>query len=364
MFSTLLWRKVCVFAWLVCHNHFTSGLEFTPLSQPHDTLSLTQRDSSRPNASCPVDGHVACGNGTPDYFCCSSDTTCMVLASSTTALCCPKSASCNAITTITCDITKQDVVENPGSVIHTTKLSESLPKCGKQCCPFGYKCRGGSACVLDEDEDTRSTTSTNTIVTRTKSNLVSTTSGSSLANTSAAEATETATTVAERLPASRTPSATGVQQIPTPSTTAPSVSETPAATNSEKTTSGGVIAGTTVAAVASVAGLTCLLWLKRRSISEKVGSAKFPRPWQQLGQNNSDQDVALPRYNSPPPAYAVQQRPPTKQYTFKHYSPESIGADQPVELPATPVSFSMWNPRSPRSPRRPRSRFEPYRRPE
>ncbi|KAF9881019.1 hypothetical protein CkaCkLH20_01169 [Colletotrichum karsti] len=286
----------------------------------------------------------------------------MVVASNTTALCCPKGASCEAISTIICDITAQDVVENPDSPIHTTKLDESLPKCGKQCCPFGYKCRGGSACVLDKDEEPGSTASTSTVVTRTKTAVVSTSPGS---ETTATGAAETATTTADRLPASNVPSVSRSQDIPTPSTTAPPANEASANASSEKSTSGGVIAGTTVAAVASVAVLTCLLWFKRRAISEKVASAKFPRPWQQLRENHSEQDMPLPRYNSPPPAYNMATKPHTQQYAFKHYSPDSVGSEPPVELPATPVSFSVWNPRSPREARQPRrSHYEPYRRPE
>ncbi|KAF6823008.1 GPI transamidase component pig-S/T [Colletotrichum musicola] len=355
------WRKVCVFAWLLCHDGFVYGLQVNPLlsssfNSSQDTIeSLMQRASLRPNASCPVKGYNACSNGTPDYFCCPSDTTCVIAAAGTTALCCPKGASCDVITTIICDVAAQDVVKNPDSPIHTTKLDESLPVCGQKCCPFGYKCRGGSACVMDEGESRTSSSSSSTpkiIATGTRPFVIAT-------------ATTTSTSVVG-LPASTTTSTSTIRESSTPAT---SQTPPPAVTSSETstTTPGSVIAGTTVAAVASVAGLTCLLWFKRRSISEKVG-----RPWQQLrgdGGHHSDQDVSLPRYSSPPPAYKnAETKPPLPQrHTFfKHYSPESVGSNPPVELPATPVSFSAWNPRSPRMEGRAakvRSHFEPYRRP-
>ncbi|OLN82113.1 hypothetical protein CCHL11_07658 [Colletotrichum chlorophyti] len=273
-----------------------------------------------------------------DYFCCPSDTTCMVLASNTTALCCPRGSSCDTISPIICDMAAQDVVENPSSPIHTTNLDESLPSCGGRCCPFGYVCQDDSACVLDQEAQTPS---------RTVSDVTKTTSAP----------TQMAT--ADGRPAVSTPT---TQETSTPSSTAPAETEPPAASPGNSKTN-GIIAGTTVAAVASVAGLTCLLWLKRRSISEKVGCARFPRPWQQL-RGQQQPDGPLPRYASPPPAYTMEMKqPPLNQYAFKHYSPESVGNTVPVELPATPVSFSTWIVRNEGEPRRPRTHYEPYRRP-
>ncbi|GKT40867.1 uncharacterized protein ColSpa_01048 [Colletotrichum spaethianum] len=286
-----------------------------------------------------------------DYFCCPSDTTCLVLAEKTTALCCPKGASCDIISPIICDITAQDVVENPTSPIHTTKLKEALPSCGSRCCPFGYTCRGGSACVLNQEQKSQ-----------TSSSVLPTTSTKTTTSETQATTQAVISTSSESIPAAPTPSASQGQEPSAPSATVPA--ETPAAaTSTGNSTSGGIIAGTTVAAVASVAGLTCLLWLKRRSISEKVGSVRFPRPWQQLREQSSEQDVSLPRYNSPPPAYTIEMKAPPKHTAFRHYSPESVGDVVPVELPATPVSFSVWTVRTEGEARRPRSHYEPYRRP-
>ncbi|KAK1984234.1 hypothetical protein LZ30DRAFT_586615 [Colletotrichum cereale] len=354
MVSESGWRRLCVVAWLLCHRHVVWGVEVIPQSpitlETHETRRLIPR-ALRPNASCPVKGYNACGSGMADYFCCPSDTTCLVLAENTTALCCPKGASCDVISPIICDITAQDVVENPTSPIHTTKLKESLPSCGSRCCPFGYTCQGGSACVLDQEQKSHASTSVSP-TTSTKT----TTSGT---QTSTHAATPTPS---ESVPGAPTPSASLGQEPSAPSVTVPT--ETPAAaTPAANSTPGGIIAGTTVAAVASVALLTCLLWLKRRSISEKVGSVRFPRPWQQLREQGSEQDVSLPRYNSPPPAYTIEMKAPSKQPTFRHYSPESVGDIVPVELPATPVSFSVWNVRVEGQSRRPRTHYEPYRRP-
>ncbi|KAK2019732.1 hypothetical protein LZ32DRAFT_653137 [Colletotrichum eremochloae] len=170
-------------------------------------------------------------------------------------------------------------------------------------------------------------------------------------------------TPSESVPGAPTSSASLGREPSTPSATVPT--ETPAAaTSAGNSTPGGIIAGTAVAAVASVALLTCLLWLKRRSISEKVGSVRrFPRTWQQLREQGSEQDASLPRYNSPPPAYTIEMKYPLKDPAFRHYSPESVGDIVPVELPATPVSFSVWNVREEGEARRPRTHYEPYRRP-
>ncbi|KAK6219954.1 hypothetical protein QIS74_05456 [Colletotrichum tabaci] len=257
-----------------------------------------------------------------DYFCCPSDTTCLVLAEKTTALCCPEGASCDTISPIICDITAQDIIKNPASPIHTTKLMESLPSCGNQ--------RFGLAYDKDKDRDTK--------------------------NADRDAGSNDYNTLRE--------GSRGVAAISQPG---PGASNTLARWTIRDDTRCSRLHRkcTTVAAVASVAGLTCLLWLKRRSISEKVAAVRFLRPWQQLREQGSEQDVALPRYNSPPPAYTMEMKAPPKHShsAFRHYSPESIGDTVPVELPATPVSFSVWNVRPEGEARRPRSHYEPYRRP-
>ncbi|EFQ29802.1 uncharacterized protein GLRG_04946 [Colletotrichum graminicola M1.001] len=250
-----------------------------------------------------------------DYFCCPSDTTCLVLAENTTALCCPKGASCDVISPIICDITAQNVIENPTSPIHTTKLKESLPSCG------------------------------NTEVSHQHASLAHNEHKDHDVGNANGNPGNDVDTFRER--------SRGIETISQPG---PGAFNTPG--------HGGIIAGTTVAAVASAALLTCLLWLKRRSISEKVGSVRwFPRPWQQLRERGSEQDVSLPRYNSPPPAYTIEMKPPFKHTAFRHYSPDSVGDIVPVELPATPVSFSVWYVREEGEVRRPRTHYEPYRRP-
>ncbi|OHF02872.1 hypothetical protein CORC01_01973 [Colletotrichum orchidophilum] len=356
MASTGSWKRLCICGWLLCNRHLVSALKIIPrspsASQLHNVShQLTPRATSLADASCPVEGYTTCGNGMADYFCCPIDTTCMILAERTTVLCCPKGSSCDILAPITCDVSLQDVVRNPTSPIHTTRLKQSLPQCGSSCCPFGYTCRADSVCFWDVDPEGPQTTSTSVSSTKT------------IATSAMPTLTQEATaTTVETIPAaSSTPSATLGHESPTPSA---------ATSPSETETRGGIIAGTTIAAIASVAGLTCLVWFKRRSISESVvGPAEFlTRPWQQLREHNSEQDVSLPRYTSPPPAYAVKMKPPlTKQFTWKHYSPDSVGRDGsvsvPVELPATPVSFSQWLVREEGEATRPRSHYEPYRRP-
>ena len=88
----------------------------------------------------------------PADFCCSSDSTCISLDSSSSALCCPKGADCSKIQPISCTLGFQDVSGRPDAAIKTTRLTDTLPACGSDtCCPFGYSCDRGSQCVINKD---------------------------------------------------------------------------------------------------------------------------------------------------------------------------------------------------------------------
>ena len=99
---------------------------------------LQQRDSTCPNStfsSCTsIDSHL------PSDFCCPATDVCISLDSSSSALCCPSGADCTTIEPITCSIDQQNVTLHPAESVMTTKLDSSLPKCGSNCCPFGYTC--------------------------------------------------------------------------------------------------------------------------------------------------------------------------------------------------------------------------------
>ena len=87
----------------------------------------------------------------PSDFCCSADSTCISLDSSSSALCCPKGADCSKIQPISCELSFQDVSGRPDAAIKTTRLDEKLATCGSNtCCPFGYTCDNNSQCVIDK----------------------------------------------------------------------------------------------------------------------------------------------------------------------------------------------------------------------
>lgn len=90
--------------------------------------------------------------GFPDNFCCKPGTSCISLAGNTTILCCPDGNDCAVIAPIVCNVQLQDAATNPQAVAKTTALTSELPKCGSNCCPFGYTCDGDQNCVKDQDQ--------------------------------------------------------------------------------------------------------------------------------------------------------------------------------------------------------------------
>ncbi|KAK4165708.1 hypothetical protein QBC43DRAFT_27308 [Cladorrhinum sp. PSN259] len=145
----------------------------------------------------------SCGiSGLPGFFCCPNNQRCLLLAGGTTVLCCPQGSSCRKIEPLPCDITLQDGQKNPDAVIKTTALKATLPKCGTQCCPFGYNCENNE-CVISANQNvapvqsgapstTRPTSSTGTLAptntntgTRTNTTPTGTNSADSESTTSA-----------------------------------------------------------------------------------------------------------------------------------------------------------------------------------
>jgi hypothetical protein len=115
-------------------------------AQAFGSLDLLPRSSD----SCPT-SYASCSNTKlPDDFCCPSDSTCISLDNASSAICCPALEDCDYISPIVCDIQQQNTTLHPESVIKTTRLSESLAKCGDACCPFGYTCQENSTCALDK----------------------------------------------------------------------------------------------------------------------------------------------------------------------------------------------------------------------
>ncbi|KAI1648569.1 uncharacterized protein F4817DRAFT_68905 [Daldinia loculata] len=91
-----------------------------------------------------------CDPPAPPDFCCTIDTSCIVLAANTTVLCCPKASSgnCQEINVIACNLDQQGAF----SSVQTTVKEGKLPTCGTGCCPWGYHCGPDDLCYMDEDQ--------------------------------------------------------------------------------------------------------------------------------------------------------------------------------------------------------------------
>ncbi|KAL2845430.1 hypothetical protein BJY01DRAFT_181982 [Aspergillus pseudoustus] len=136
--------------------------------------------------SCPSNSQQCTGTGLPDNFCCSSSSTCIIIDSGSSVICCPDGQDCTYIEPITCDVAKQNASLYPSNVIKTTRLDDDLPTCGDSCCPFGYTCQG-DFCAMD---DSPSSTSTQSKTTETTTTSAST----STPDTTSTETPESSTT--------------------------------------------------------------------------------------------------------------------------------------------------------------------------
>jgi hypothetical protein len=100
--------------------------------------------------TCAAAGLSSCPNH-PDNFCCRPTETCISLAGGTTVICCPEGNKCDKVQPITCDVSMQDPRKGLDLPVKTTALDGTLPRCGSNCCPFGYRCKDGE-CFMDDDQ--------------------------------------------------------------------------------------------------------------------------------------------------------------------------------------------------------------------
>ena len=303
-------------------------------------------------ASLCLKDYNLCGQGLPVNFCCSPDTQCIALASNTTALCCPLGFDCNAITPTTCSTELMNAENHPQSPILTTALDAELPSCGKgTCCPFGYECvttGGALRCVMAKNQAVY----TSLVPQQTKS--VTTTSRATM-TTSSTSATTTADPVTSMAPSSATTTAT-----------ADTITKPESAGASGR--SAGLIAGSVVAVIVLLVGLTFIVWNRRRKLRDfrskpakelppYQNQHKHPWPYQQPPTYPA---YAFPKtdpmkgpHQIPPkfcktltvsPAYApVEAFAELPTMTPQPPLPQPHNPPSPIELPASPVSFSMWS---------------------
>jgi hypothetical protein len=136
---------------------------------------LQLRDSTCANST--FNSCTSIDSNLPSNFCCPPTDTCISLDSSSSALCCPPGANCTVIRPIICSINQQNVALHPGNSVMTTKLDSNLPKCGDQCCPFGYTCDlNGVQCALIIDESSLNPSSSSSASTTTATSTAGTSS--------------------------------------------------------------------------------------------------------------------------------------------------------------------------------------------
>ncbi|KAI3152090.1 hypothetical protein CBS147325_1893 [Penicillium roqueforti] len=189
-------------------------LLFTLMASIQPGLAYSSFDLlSRSSDACPSSFSRCGGTKLPNDFCCPSDSTCISLDQGSSSICCPAGKDCDYISPITCDIQLQNVTIYPESVIKTTRLGDSLPKCGDACCPFGYTCQGDNTCSLNQKTSTTATEALSSSSITTTSSSVS----SSSANTDSSSTTATTSTISQ---ATITP-------VPSPSSTTGTTSTIP-----------------------------------------------------------------------------------------------------------------------------------------
>ncbi|KAJ5163138.1 uncharacterized protein N7500_004968 [Penicillium coprophilum] len=247
--------------------------------QASNSFDLIPRSSD----ACPT-SYTRCGStNASNDFCCPSDSTCISLDQGSSSICCPAGKDCNYISPITCDIQQQDVTIYPESVIKTTRLGESLPKCGDACCPFGYTCEGGKTCSLNKKTSTTATAIVSASSTNKELSATTTTSPVSSSSTNPASSSTTATS-------SIAPQAT-ITPVPSPSSENSANSTTCAALSSSCPSfpPGAIAAGFFPGAVlGAVAALLISLCIRRTRKDEcEIQEGKSGPNWTQRSSSGA-----------------------------------------------------------------------------
>lgn len=161
---------------------------------PRDVVLTTRA------AVCPKDA-VTCGSSLPSDFCCPKNTSCEALAGDTSALCCPAGGDCSRIQPISCNVRLQDPQSHADGPVFTSIFDIDLPKCGTNCCPFGYTCVG-SGCTRDTDQSKEpsskppSSSASSSTATPASSTATSASSSASATTTTASTSAHTTTPAA------------------------------------------------------------------------------------------------------------------------------------------------------------------------
>ncbi|CAK7229409.1 hypothetical protein SBRCBS47491_007237 [Sporothrix bragantina] len=273
---------------------------------PANGFSLLERATA--DAGC-VSGFSQCsGFNLPSDFCCSSGSSCNVLAGNTTVLCCPDGVDCSTLNPITCDLAQQDASIHPQAPIKTTALNGVLTKCGTNtCCPFGYNCNGNNLCILESNQNavplqnvpattaTKAGTSSTSTSTSAKTTSPSTTPG-------AAHTTAVQSTAAESVTvAVATTQTTSTGTSPTSSRTGTDSNESAVASADDSSNGGKNTASIVGGVIGGLAGLLLIgaaIWFlcgrrlrrggsgKASSINGSVGGGRLGNGMRQRDPTN------------------------------------------------------------------------------
>ncbi|KAH6892346.1 hypothetical protein B0T10DRAFT_458059 [Thelonectria olida] len=301
--------------------------------------------SDSDSSSCYSDEFFQCGSQVPDNMCCGTGTSCMVLASNTTIVCCPEGQTCSRIHTITCNTAQQDSKKHPTSPIQTIALDKEMKKCGNQCCPFGYICNEDeNVCDLDSNQDHY-----DYLMSDSTTDLPSTTTSPSTFTSTSNSASQITTGTGDipTLLASTVVTSTGAAE------TSSSASDTE--TNDTASSPTGLIAACSVGGVCCAAAVGILIWLQwfRKKLA---GNSNPTTPSQQTNQYfGTPGSFGTPAsFGTPSSTRYLLARGPDDKFrmtpstsTFEPPPPPTRRAMSesplsPIELPATPVSMSGW----------------------
>ncbi|KAF7550847.1 hypothetical protein G7Z17_g5441 [Cylindrodendrum hubeiense] len=343
-----------VLAWFLLAPAASAAVEvkLTWRQEPYRTPpGLAPRLVARDDSSCPVSGYNQCGSQVPDNLCCSTDTNCMIIASNTTIICCPKGSSCDAIKPIVCEVAYQDTLKFPKSSIQTLALNATMETCGSACCPFGYLCQDDSKCILDTNQDDYDFLMSETKSTPVKSESIS---ASASTSTSAPTPTSTSTSTSTSALASETSDDVPNYIIPDQSSITSTAATESSTSDGDSSDSGdddkgsnippGVVAASTVGGVCCLSALGIFIWLKwfrrKRSVTDNPYNTSSEESWGYYSTPGSTRRVYLSRGPDDKfvvtPSTAGFSPPPIPQ------APGFREDSDPVELPATPVSMCMW----------------------
>lgn len=290
-------------------------LDVQPGIRSREVLKALRQRQRTNTDSCPAN-FDQCGDGLPSEFCCRSTDSCIALADKSSVLCCPDGGTCSSIQPITCSLAVQNATAYPTSSVHSIDLDGSLPVCGRDssgsdtCCPFGYSCNEQSVCVLTQTE---TPVSTGILATATSTSTPGPTMTDSVGRTITSSTPESST-----------------YTIYMPTYVSDSDRDS---SSSDRPKTIGIATGSAVGGVAAVAGILVFAWIKRKRIKE---TAKQKR--ESVTQRYSATPPPLPPKEFPYPAPKKKRRS-----LIPSWVPSVINKTAPVELPATPVSFSAWN---------------------